>query len=284
MSQANFNQLCNMLHSTMENPHTHLLSLPYDVRRLIYEYYYPVNEHIHLTFGPVSKKAISEGSIKSRLPPGATGLMRVCKQVNLETTPILYATNTFFMVANEKLYSQPHSISSRWLHNLRIPTRQMVKKLELLVRVPLERSLMMGLLSGVAHFPHLEIRVKGTKIWIMEDDDLLWDKLYDEEYLENQRISLCKGVMRARGTHQTMWIDSGSCYTASAYRKTGITRYPKKLHDSRLKALLCNRHGFKKEYLCWIVDGGDWIRRDKEGSLQEISPPRRLQLGGSRSL
>ena len=263
-----------MLHSTMTKPH--LLSLPYDVRRLIYEYYFPVNKHIHLTSGPLSKKVIPEGSIESRLPPEATSLMRVCKQVNLETTPILYATNTFFMVANETLQAQSYWISSRWLHNLRIPTRQMVKKLELLVRVPLKRSLMIGLSSGVAHFPHLEVRFKGTTFWIMEDAELLWKKLWDREMLEqeNQMIALCKGVMRARGAQQTVWIDS-KFSTVSAYRKTGILKDSKALLDSRRHGLVLDRHGSKKKYGL-IVDGGDWNRRDKEGSLEYINPPWRL--------
>lgn len=253
--------MCNMLHSTTTSPHTHLLSLPYDVRRLIYEYFFPVNKHIHLTSGPISKEAIPEGSTESRLPPGATSLMRVCKQVNLETTPILYATNTFFMVADETLQSQSHWISLRWLHNPRVPTRQMVRKLEILVEVPMERSLMIGLLSGVAHFPHLEIKVKDTRKRIVEKDCNVRANLYKERSLEkrNQTTALCKGVMRSRGAHQTVWNDGGSFSSVFVYYQTGIIRDTTEL-SGRVRLV---RLGAEDEYR-WIVDGDEWTRRDAD--------------------
>lgn len=265
MSQANFNQLCNMLHSTMTKPH--LLSLPYDVRRLIYEYYFPVNKHIHLTSGPISKKAIPEGSIESRLASEATSLMRVCKQVNLETTPILYATNTFFMVVNEKLESLPYWNSTRWLHNLRIPTRQMVKKLEILVQIPLERSLMIAFLSGVAHFPHLEMKFKEKTITVAKDNYEIWSQQFKEQSLKqrDQIISLCKGVMRARGSLQTTWNDGESFNSFLAYAHMGIIR------DSM--GLRGRKNGLEHEYH-WIVDGDVWVRNCAD--LESISPWQRM--------
>ena len=254
----------------MENPYTNLLSLPYDVRRLIYEYYFPINEHIHLNSGPISERATPEGSLKSRLPLAATSLMLVCKQVNLETTPILYGPNTFFMVANEKLESLPYYNSSRWLHNLRIPTRQMVKKLDILVHVPMERSLMIGLLSGVAHFPNLEIKVQETQKWIEKVGFQKSYNLNKEQYLErkNQTIALCKGVMRARASLQTIWNDGGSFYGFLAYAQTGIIR------DS--VGVRIRRPGFLDEYQ-WTVDGDVWIGGYPD--LESISPWQRMSNG-----
>ena len=248
----------------MENPHTHLLSLPYDVRRLIYEYYFPINEHIHLTSGPISKRATPEGSLECRLPLATTSLLLACKQVNLETTPILYATNTFFMVANEKLESLPYYNSSRWLHNLRIPTRQMVKKLNILVQVPMERSLMNAVTSGVAHFPDLEIKVKGTLVIIREGNFETRFKQSEERSStqRDQTISLCKGVMSARGSHHTIWNDGGSFNSFLAYAKTGIIR--------DFMGICGRNFGSEDECHYWILDGDEWVRNIAD--LKRVSP------------
>ena len=229
----------------MASPQFDLLKLPLDIRRLIYESYYPVAKHIKLTSGPVSEKMTHEDFTICRLPFEAINLMRVCRQINDEITAILYATNTFSMVPSESLTLHLDQVSLRWLHDLRSSTKRMVKKLDIRVELPMNRSYITELISGVSLFPTLEIRVVQHLLELKEERMTI-----NFEESMNNLTEICKGVMKARGSAQTTWNDMGHGMTKMDFLHLNIIgtidEILKKGHDTCL----------------WTVSGDEWTQRE----------------------
>ena len=222
-----------------------LLRLSLDIRRLIYESYYPVAKHIKLTSGPISEKMTHEDLTICRLPFEAINLMRVCRQINDEITAILYGTNTFSMVPSESLTLRLHQVSLRWLHDRRSSTKRMVKKLDIRVEVPMNRFFITDLISGVSIFPTLEIRVVQHLLMWKEG----WPTINLEEPM-NDLTAICNGVMKARGSAQTTWNDMGHCLTTLGFYHLNIT--------GTLSGALQKRDNTGR----WTVSGDEWTQRE----------------------
>lgn len=203
----------------MNSSHAHLLALPYDVRRLIYDFFYPVGKHIHLTSGPVTEYLIRRKIIvepKSYRFSNAGGqLLRVCRQINEEASMLIYGKNTFFLIPNESLALQPLRISSLWLYHLRKPTRQMIKKLDIHIDLPFSRSYIAGmLLNGVAEIPVMEITIVQTA-WLTRREHLRQ---------REELFNLLKGIMKVRVSLTTVWSDLSDIYTLDAMQEVGIIK------------------------------------------------------------
>ena len=201
----------------MASPHFYLLRLPCEIRRIIYESFYPVAKHIKLTSGPVSEEMTHEAFTICQLSSEAINLMLVCRQINDETTAILYGTNTFSMVPSESLTLHPSEISLRWLHDLRSSTKRVVKKLDIHAKLPMNRSGISDLISGVSIFPTLQIRVV-QKYFKFEQGRV---RLTTEELMKNM-TEVCDGVMKMRGSAPTTWNDMGSFFTQWDFYKLKI--------------------------------------------------------------
>ena len=203
----------------MAGPQLHLLTLPCEIRRTIYGFYYPVAKQIKVTPGPFSGKTTRENFKTCRLSSEAIILMRVCRQINDEVTAILYGTNAFYMLfePREPITFYLYRKSRPWLHGLRSSTKQMVKKLNVHVELPMDRSFIPRLISGVSVFPTLEIR-------IAQDWDTFGTAQRKSQYgevMKNMR-EICDGVMKMRGSARTTWNDMGAFATRMEFYALNI--------------------------------------------------------------
>ena len=228
----------------MASPHFYLLRLPCEIRRLIYESFYPVAKHIKLTSGPVSEEMTHEAFTTCQLSSEAINLMRVCRQINDETTAILYGTNTFSMVPSESLTLHPHQISLRWLHDLRSSTKRMVKKLDIHVELPMNRSHITDSISGVSIFPILEIRI--VQNWITFEKKRI---IFNRKELVKNMTDICDGVMKMRNTAQTTWNDMGDFSVRMDFFSLGIIQT---FGEIQRENDVAGR---------WTVSGDEWNQR-----------------------
>ena len=228
----------------MASPHFYLLRLPCEIRRIVYESFYPVAKHIKLTSGPVSEEMTHEAFTICRLSSEAINLMRVCRQINDETTAILYGTNTFSIVPSESLTLHPRRNSLRWLHDLRSSTKRMVKKLDIHAELPMNRSYTTYLISGVSIFPTLEIRVVQKHLKVEQGRIRL-----NTEELRKNMTEICDGVMKMRGSAPTTWNDMGSFLTQMAFFTLNIIGTTSELL------------GEDDDASRWTVTGDEWTQR-----------------------
>ena len=198
-------------------PDAHLLGMPKDIRLMIYDFYYPVSKHIHLTFGPTTKSLNPETKEPTDYKLSADGinLMRVCKQLNDEICGVVYGKNAFFMVPSEDLAIARH-LSRRnittWVHHLRPSTQQMVKKLNIHIDLPLDTNDALWLVYGLSQFPNAEISVESMKAWLPKA------RLEQSKAL----IELFRGILPARAMVHTSWNDRGDLQIAQLFRVVGI--------------------------------------------------------------
>ena len=198
-------------------PTAHLLGMPKDIRLMIYDFYYPVAKHIHLTFGSTTQSvnAESEEPTDYKLSADGINLMRVCKQLNEEISGVVYGKNSFFMVPSEDLAIAPH-LSQRnittWVHHLRASTQQLVKKLDIHIDLPLDTNDALWLVYGLSQFPNVEVSVESMKAWLPKA------RLEQSKAL----IELFRGILPARAKEHTTWNDRGDHQIAQLFRVVGI--------------------------------------------------------------
>ena len=234
----------------MASPHFHLLRLPYDIRRLIYGFYYPVAKQIRLTSGPVSKNKTHKGFTICRLSSEAINLMRVCRQMNGEITAMLYGTNRFFMVPSEPHTRETCQVSLHWLHHMRSSTKQMVKKLYIRVELPMSRSCITSLISGVSAFPTLEIGV-AQHLFVLEEGEII--ATYEES--ASQLTEICNRVMKTRGSAQTTWNDMGKHSTKMYFFLEHIIGTYEEVGKTWQGRRGMHRVGR------WTISGDEWTKR-----------------------
>lgn len=79
-----------------------LLDLPYDVRREIYSFYYPLNRNIQLTNGPPEWNTLMPQRGTYCMTSGCLNLLRTYRRLNDEIVPLVYGKNTFLLAPEER--------------------------------------------------------------------------------------------------------------------------------------------------------------------------------------
>ena len=203
------------LNTTRIYPDTHLLGLPYDIRRIIYDSHYPVGKYVHLTFGETTRSLHPgmEEPTRYRIDPDGVNLMRVCRQVNDEVSAMIYGKNTFFMVPGEHLAISWLNLrdSTSWLHQLRLPTQQLVK-VDIHIELPLDKTDTLWLTYGLAQLSRVEITIGSMSSWRPKA------RLDQSKSL----IEFVREIMNARGPLPTIWNDKGDPQNETIFKIAGI--------------------------------------------------------------
>ena len=107
---------------------------PYDVRRAIYQVFYPLNTTLQLTYGHPAWEALNPHGAAAVYTMAAEGkhFLRTCSKVRNEISEILYGTNTFLLAPGainfHKILRFPHSNSELFVPNLQVSTRQTLRE------------------------------------------------------------------------------------------------------------------------------------------------------------
>ncbi len=142
-----------------------LLRLLYDVRRNIYDFFYPIGKNIQLTLGPPEWKALTPRRGAFRLTSEGLNVLLVCRGINQEIKQILYGKNTFLVApggrdfACLRSFHQPYANSRLFLSQLLPSTKHMVKMLHLCLGPSLHRNFIGKLPGQLAEFCKLVITV-----------------------------------------------------------------------------------------------------------------------------
>ncbi len=142
-----------------------LLDLPYDVRRDIYSFYYPVNRNVQLTDGPPEWNALTPKRDTYRMTSDGLNLLRTCRQLNDEIVQLVYGKITFLLAPGERDYpwpkvlNQPRANTELFLSNLRISTKQTVKTLQLCLGPYMRHRLINKLCANLGQIPRIVVTV-----------------------------------------------------------------------------------------------------------------------------
>ena len=187
-----------------------LLRIPWEVRDLVYEYFFPRARTIHLTEG---KSVAAHGSPEPTAhtwSKDARNLMLSCRKIHEETTGFVYRTNTFVLTPwtmNFK-YNKlaPHSNTDLWLSGMSQATKAMVKKLDVHIPKPFLPQSVGKIADGLACFPEVEMTF------------LPLSTLSDPQRSKYRASfeALCQAIQAARiHTRPILWNDGGDPEVAS---------------------------------------------------------------------
>lgn len=199
------------------------MKLPYDIRRMIYKYFFPSKTNIHLTYG-----TIGEGYLRFAVPVISKNVLRVSRQIQQEAYQVLYGSNTFSINLEEdtyhghvrdypyrELHKQCHTVTDlflRWMHS---STRLLIPELHLtLLGSEYPMVHLHQYLRGLADFQCVTITVL-PKEWEMGDTKgAPWTPLWNY-------IGLIGAVRRVLGPHNnvTYWDDLGEVSSAANFQE-----------------------------------------------------------------
>lgn len=190
-----------------------LLRLPYDVRRDIYDSFYPIGRNIQLTNGPPEWNALTPRREAHGITSDGLNLLLSCREIHQEIKRLLYGKNTFLVAPGERDFPCPRSIrppygnSRLFLSKLLLSTKQMVKALHLCLGPSLHRNFIGRLPGQLAGFAQVVITV----------DPLNLTKPTSRAAKQRCIMDACRLIAAARSglpPNRTLWDDCGDAATA----------------------------------------------------------------------
>lgn len=201
---------------TVNGPETvmnFLLRLPYDVRRDIYDFFYPTGKNIQLTNGLPEWNALTPRRGAHRVTSNGLNLLLACRELNHEIKQLLYGKNTFLVAAggrnfpNPRSLRQPYANSRLFLSNLLRNTKQMAKTLHLCLGPSLHRNFNGKLPGQLAGFRQIVVTVDPLNL------------ISPASRMTKQQCirDACRWIAAARAglpPDGTLWDDCGGAATA----------------------------------------------------------------------
>ena len=207
----------NTFSKVSRNTFSPFLALPWDIKRMIYDYFFPFAQSIPLSIGPLTDALSSTNANSESYKICADGmaLMLVCRQINEEASSIVYGCNRFFLVpcesANPEWATQGED-PTQWLQYIRPSTQAFIQKLTIHVALPLDRDEAVWLMYNLPYVPELEISVESMAQWRQkarsdQSKTLIW---------------VFKAISKSRANLHTVWNDRGDQHLRQIFRVVGI--------------------------------------------------------------
>ena len=204
-------------------PKPTFLGCSLDIRRMVYDLIFPVGHKVVLTYSTDATSATQYAIDRAGL-----SLMVTCKQINIETSSIVYGENTFSFTPREANGTatkrrHPYANSNIWLSQMRPDTKRMVKSLKLHLNCPREEDIE-AIANGLGDFQRISVEVVRL------------GNMSVPTRLEQRPVlgRLCRSIAEKRGEGQhTVWHDSGDIeiaamfqlYLPAGYTTHGPTQY-----------------------------------------------------------
>lgn len=200
-----------------ERGNSRLLSLPYEIRRMIYQYFFDEQRTIHLTFGPLEGWVfMKDYPAEYHISRDGIHLQLACKQISEEVADLIYKSNDFVFAPGEFDYNtgmRPYrySVSNLWLNVMRPSILERVRNLEVLLALPSEEGIP-SLSQWLSKFPRVKIAIMRRRVFWIYEYLVKWRSLMG---------MLCESIATARSNGGiTIWDDSGDLETAKLFRET----------------------------------------------------------------
>lgn len=191
-----------------------LLDISYDVRRVIYSFYYQVNQNIQLTDGPPEWNSLIPRRAAYSMSTEGLILPLTCRQLNFEVVRLIYGTNNFLLTPGEgasftpKVLSQPRANTDLFLSNLRLETKQTIRCLQLCLGPALRWKMIRKLVRGLSGISRVVITVDPLNLALLKP--VMKGK-------QRQCIrEACRKIAVARAglpLQHTLWDDCGDAAT-----------------------------------------------------------------------
>lgn len=198
---------------------TPFLTLPYEIRHLIYSTLYTTGQEIH-----IDEKKVKHTT--NRRGPGRplwfdsdyeNNLPLACRTINKEITTMFYGKNAFSVRPETSVYKYPPIRCELFLSQLRPATASKVKKLHIFLGPGIDESFVAALVPGVAWFPHVEIRMTPLKRF----SERCAQKL---RVLMERACCLIAGARAGRETIWDVWGEEGNLKMLDSIMPNGYQR------------------------------------------------------------